>query len=86
MLFDTLQLSKDLQESFSPQQAETLARVLAQAGDDQLVTKADFAGLKADFSTLKADFTTLKADFTAFKSDLSAEIAALEGRLIKESS
>lgn len=38
MLFGTLQLSKDLQESFSPQQAETLVRVLASAGDDQIAT------------------------------------------------
>ena len=63
MLFDTRQLSKDLQESFSPQQAETLACVFASAGDDQLATKADIAVLDAGMTVLKGDVAVLTERF-----------------------
>lgn len=52
MFFDTLQISKDLQESFSPQQFEALARVFAQAGGDQLATKLDVSTLRVGLANV----------------------------------
>lgn len=74
MLFDTLQLSKDLQESFSPQQSETLARVLALAGGDQLAAKPDIGAVRSEIAALKAE---LKGDMAAVKARILKEIGLL---------
>ena len=86
MIFDTLKVSKQLQESFTPAQAETLARVLADAGTDQLATKADVEALevstKSDIKALelstKSDIKALEADIKALEVSTKSDIKALE--------
>ena len=75
MLFDTLKLADDLQESFTPEQARTLARVLSSAGTEQFATKADLAELrnefKSDINELRSDVNELRSDISGLKNDIS---------------
>lgn len=89
---DTLQVSKDLQAaSFTPAQAEALAKLLRdrqEADLSQLATKTDLehlrAATKADLEQLriatKADIDQLRI---ATRSDLSAGLADLKAELLK---
>lgn len=93
MLFDTLKLSKDLQESFTPQQAETLDRVLGGAGDDQLATKGDVqhesallrTELRQGDASLREEIarvqTTLRTEIENLGIALRGEMAALRSEL-----
>lgn len=57
LLFDTLRLSRTLRDKghFTTEQAEALAEALAEAGQDDLATKADLARLEAKLAETKAD-------------------------------
>lgn len=50
--FDTLQVAKDLEIAFTPEQAEALVKVFSRTLSQELVTKDD---LKTEVATLKVD-------------------------------
>ena len=79
---DTLQVSKDLQAaSFTPTQAEALAKLLRdrqEADLTQLATKGDLEQLR---TAMKGDLEQLRAATKADISDLRSELVMLEQRL-----
>ena len=81
MLFDTLELSKALQTSFTPEQAETLVHALGKASVDQLATKSDIVGLKGEIAELRGE---LRSEIAGLRGELRSEIAGLRGELRSE--
>ena len=67
MLFDTLELTKALQPSFTPEQAEALVYALGRASTDQLASKSDIAELRGEIAIVKGDISALKGDIGAWK-------------------
>ena len=77
--FDTLAVSKDLQDAgFEMRQAEAIAWAVKQ-GQGDLATKQDIALLKSDIEQLRTEFksdnkqlkTEMEANFDKLKSDIT---------------
>ncbi len=78
--FDSLKLSDKLKTAgFSPEQAEAVVRVIAEAQDD-LVTKKD---LDSAFAPLRIDMAVLKTEITQIKWMLGFVIAGIAAVLAK---
>ena len=78
--FDSLKLSDRLKTAgFSPEQAETVVRVIAEA-QDELVTRKD---LDAALSPLKIDLAVLKTGITQIKWMLGFVIGGIIAVLAK---
>ena len=78
--FDSLKLSDRLKTAgFSPEQAETVVRVIAEA-QDELVTRKD---LDAALSPLKIDLAVLKTEITQIKWMLGFVIGGIIAVLAK---
>jgi hypothetical protein len=95
LLFDTLKLSRTLQEKgqFTPDQANALAEGISSASIDNLATKEDVKDLrnaiKGDISDLrnevKGDISDLrnevKSDISELRHEFKGDVSALEIRL-----
>ena len=81
MLFDTLELSKALQRSFTPEQAETLVQALGRASSDQLATKADIVDVKSEIASVRAELVTFKAELARFKTEVAGEFASVRSEI-----
>ncbi|MDE2617389.1 MAG: DUF1640 domain-containing protein [Burkholderiales bacterium] len=78
--FDSLKLSDKLKASgFTPEQAETVVRVIAEA-QDELVTRKD---LDFALSPLKTDLAVLKTEVTQIKWMLGLVIGGIIAVLVK---
>ena len=78
--FDSLKLSDKLKTAgFTPDQAETVVRVIAEAQDD-LVTKKD---LDSAFAPLRIDLAVLKTEISQIKWMLGFVIAGIAAVLAK---
>ena len=78
--FDSLKLSDKLKTAgFTPDQAETVVRVIAEA-QDELVTKKD---LDSAFGPLRIDLAVLKTEISQIKWMLGFVIAGIAAVLAK---
>ena len=58
LVFDTLQLAKDLRDHFPTDQAEAIATALSRNASERIATKDDVADLKAGMAGPRADMAT----------------------------
>jgi hypothetical protein len=73
LIFDTLRLSKTLQEKgrFTTEQANALAEALGDAAGNDLATKADIADLRAEIANAKYDLQKWIVGAVGFQSVLT---------------
>jgi hypothetical protein len=73
LLFDTLKLSRTLQEKgqFTPDQANALAEGISSASIDNLATKEDIKDLRSE----------IRGDISELRHEFKGDISALEIRL-----
>lgn len=66
LAFDTLQVAKDLEAAFTPEQAEVLVKALSSSLTQDLATKQDLAEaearLRGDIKDVRAEIKDLKAE------------------------
>ena len=78
-MIDTLQIAKDLEASFTPEQASALVKALARPLTAELVTKQDLTfettGIRQEMALLKAD---LKAEIATLRTEQKQDIAGLK--------
>lgn len=76
MLFDTLELSKALQPSFTPEQAEALVHALGKASSDQLASKADIVELKSEVAAVRSEIAAVRSEMQTLEANLTGMITA----------
>ena len=65
--FDTLQIAKELQTAFTPEQAEALVKAFARSLTEELATKQDLVELEA---RLRSEITAVRDEVTAVRNEI----------------
>ena len=86
MALDTHKAVKKLKEvGFDESQAEAVVRMVGEAFDDTVATKADIVAVRADLSTqgteLRAEIREVRAELRAEAKAIRAELRELEQRM-----
>ena len=74
--FDTLQIAKELQTAFTPEQAEALVKAFTRSLTEELATKQDLfeleARLRSETTDLRSEITDVRSEITDVRSEITA--------------